>query len=805
MNNQPTSQPTSTLKADILIVDDTPENLRFLSTMLAEQGYEVRKALNGPMALATVQADPPDLILLDIKMPQMNGFEVCERLKSVDITRDIPVIFLSALDDVLDKVKAFNIGGVDYITKPFQFEEVLARVENQLSIRRLQKQLTQQKEAAEKAAQAKSDFLAMMSHEIRTPLNGVLGMTQLLAETELTREQQKFLKIIEMSGETLLAVINDILDFSKIESGQLELEHRPINIRDCIENVCDLLSLKAQEKKLELFYQVAPDVPIMIMGDVTRLHQILMNLLSNAVKFTEQGEVFVEVKVQSDSSEAQSPEFPNLTFAVKDTGIGIPQDKLNRLFKPFSQVDSATSRKYGGTGLGLVICDRLVKLMYGSIGVESQENQGSTFFFNIKTQAVPGHPEPSLNPAVPELINRRVWLVNSHPTTAAILGQQCQYWGLQVEMIATGADLLFKWQKSDRPDVMILDMQLTDMDGLTLASQIYAYDGGKKVPLILLTTLLHHEENSEAIAAIFNSYLLKPVKPAQLFDSLLSILSNIQASTPANQRHKAKLNPRLAEHIPLQILIVEDSVINQELLLTILQKMGYSADVVDNGLAAIEALEKHFYQVIFMDVQMPGMDGLTATRYIVSHWPEKQRPKIIAMTASAFQEDKQNCLEAGMDDYISKPIRIEQVQQMLQKWAKNIPAIPSAVTEPSLVPEVTSLIDRSVIAELEELNPSLPQKMAKRFLEDDAPNAIAQLKQAVAEQNASAMRKCAHSLKGSSALMGAKALSELCLQIEIQGKADDFQNIEELLAELDNQYQQLEQELIQMFTMESEN
>lgn len=782
-------------KADILIVDDTPENLRFLSTMLAEQGYEVRKALNGLMALATVQADPPDLILLDIKMPQMNGFEVCEQLKLAESTRDIPVIFLSALDDVLDKVKAFHVGGVDYITKPFQFEEVLARVENQLSIRRLQKQLTQQKEAAEKAAQAKSDFLAMMSHEIRTPLNGVLGMTQLLAETELTREQQKFLKIIEMSGETLLTVINDILDFSKIESGQLELENRPINLRDCIENVCDLLSLKAQEKNLEILYHVSPDVPVMIMGDVTRLHQILMNLLNNAVKFTEQGEVFIEVNVQPETPEFQSPAI-NLSFAVKDTGIGIPQDKISRLFKPFSQVDSATSRKYGGTGLGLVICDRLVKLMAGNIGVDSTENQGSTFFFNIKTQAVPGHPEPSLNPGIPELMNRRVWLVNSHPTTTKIFRQQCEYWGMVVETSTTAMDLLEKWQNSDRPDVVILDMQLEDMDGLSLGGKLFQPESAKKIPLILLTTLLHHEEHSEAIAAIFHSYLFKPVKPAQLFDALLNVLSDIQAPTPVNQRNKAKLNPNLAENLPLKILIVEDSAINQELLMTILAKMGYTADVVDNGLAAIEALEKRSYQIVFMDVQMPGMDGLTATRYIVSHWSENQRPKIIAMTASAFQEDKQNCLDAGMDDYISKPIRIEQIQLMLQKWAQSIFA---TVTETPVVSSGKSAIDRSVIAELEELSISLPQKMAKRFLEDDAPNAIAQLKQAIAAQNASAMRKAAHSLKGSSALMGAKYLSELCLQMEIKGKTHDFQNIDELLAELDSQYQQVEQELTQLF------
>lgn len=805
MNSQPPFPP----KADILIVDDTPENLRFLSTMLAEQGYEVRKALNGPMALATVQADPPDLILLDIKMPEMNGFEVCEQLKSQEKTREIPVIFLSALDDVLDKVKAFNVGGVDYITKPFHFEEVLVRVENQLSIRDLQKQLTQQKEAAEKAAQAKADFLAMMSHEIRTPLNGVLGMTQLLAETVLSQEQQKFLKIIELSGETLLTVINDILDFSKIESGQLELENRPLNLRDCVENICDLLGLKAQEKNLELLYVVSPDVPQLIMGDVTRLHQILMNLVNNAVKFTDAGEVLIKVETKASSPNVISSNKIRLEFSVKDTGIGIPEDKINRLFKPFSQVDSATSRKYGGTGLGLVICERLVKLMGGNIGVESQENQGSRFFFEIKTQAVAGKREAYLNAGVPELMNRRVLLVSSHQTSREILLEQCRYWGLLPVGLSTATDLMNQWpagigQGSDRPDVILIDMDLPDMDGVTLGRRIQQLDSAEStpqnIPLILLTSLAKYDEQSEAIATIFHTHLLKPVKSSQLFDALMSVFSNTQQSNPRKKKPKAKLAENLAQELPLRILIAEDSSINQELVLTILNKMGYTADVVNNGIEAIEAIKKHPYNIIFMDVQMPEMDGLTAARYIVQNWSDNQRPKIIAMTASAFQEDKQNCLDAGMDDYISKPIRIEQVQEMLQKWSQGIE---TAVTEIERVTEEEkkSAIDPSIIAELQELNPSLPQKMVQRFLAEDAPMAIAQLKQAIQENNSSAMSKAAHSLKGSSALLGAQELSQLCLDLEKKGKAHDFQDIDQLLSQLEEQYQQVQQELTKLVNL----
>jgi CheY-like chemotaxis protein/HPt (histidine-containing phosphotransfer) domain-containing protein len=651
----------------------------------------------------------------------------------------------------------------------------------------------------------------MMSHEIRTPLNGVLGMTQLLAETVLSQEQQKFLKIIELSGETLLTVINDILDFSKIESGQLELENRRLNLRDCIENICDLLGLKAQEKNLELLYVVSPDVPQLIMGDVTRLHQILMNLVNNAIKFTEAGEVLIKVEPKASSPDSISADEIRLQFSVKDTGIGIPEAKINRLFKPFSQVDSATSRKYGGTGLGLVICERLVKLMAGTIGVESEENQGSTFFFEIKTQAVTGKPAAYLNAGVPELMNQRVFLVSAHQTSREILLEECRYWGLLPTGFSTATDLMNQWPDgirlgSDRPGLILIDMDLPDMDGVTLGRRIQQLESAENIPqnslqnipLVLFTSLAKHDEQSEAIATIFHSYLLKPVKSSQLFDVLMNVFSHTQPSTPRQKKPKAKLSQNLADELPLSILIAEDSSINQELVLTILQKMGYTADVVSNGIEAIEALKKHPYNIIFMDVQMPKMDGLTAARYIVQDWSENQRPKIIAMTASAFQEDKQNCLDAGMDDYISKPIRIEQVQEMLQKWSQGIE---TAVSEPDRIPEEKSAIDPSIIAELQELNPSLPQKMVKRFLEEDAPMAIAQLKQAIQENNSSAMSKAAHSLKGSSALLGAQALSQVCLNIEQKGKAHDFQDIDPLLSQLDAQYQQVQQELTKLVNL----
>jgi signal transduction histidine kinase/CheY-like chemotaxis protein len=536
--------------------------------------------------------------------------------------------------------------------------------------RRDKAHLSKAKTDAEAASLAKSAFLANMSHEVRTPMNGIIGMTDLLLESRLNEEQREYAQTVQTSADALLSIINDILDFSKIEAGKLDFESIDFDLRNTLDAISELMVVKADEKELEFACFVQPDVPFLLKGDPGRLRQILLNLTTNAIKFTHQGEVLIQAELLEET-----PTRVYIRFSVKDTGMGIPEALQDRLFKSFSQVDNSTTRKFGGTGLGLAVSKRLVKMMGGSIGVDSQENVGSTFWFTAwLSKQRQGATDPKPQPLPVDLRGKRFLLVDHATANVKLLEAYLQSWHCHVEVADSGDSALKLMADAVREkspfDMAIIEYMLTGMDGVALGRAIKADSELNPMRLMLLTSRGVRGDAARARDAGFDAYLLKPIKQSQLFNAISSVFDAPTDTNTPNPDRPIITRHTLADEDKQRprILMAEDNPVNQKVALIRLNKMGLSTDVVENGRQAVEAVEKNKYDLVLMDIQMPVMDGYSATRAIRQLLSNGQHLPIVAITANAMKGDREKCLEAGMDDYLSKPIDPEKLKTVLDTW-----------------------------------------------------------------------------------------------------------------------------------------
>ena len=786
----------------ILIVDDNSISVTLLAYLLAD--YHTCTANDGETALQLAHSEPqPDLILLDVMMPGMDGHEVCRRLKADPRTTAIPVLFVSSKTEEGDQAQALDLGAVDYITKPIQGAILLARVRTHLALQVRQQDLERLVEqrttelrasmlAAEAANRAKSEFLGNMSHEIRSPMNAILGMTDLVLNSHITDDQRTNLEIVLESAENLLAIINDILDFSKIEAGQLTLEKIPFDLRGQLEDKCAALALTAHKKGLELYLDIAPEVPGSLLGDPLRLKQILINLVNNAIKFTEVGEVVIRVKRLPGN--VSNDQRVCLNFSVADTGIGIPHDRKEAVFQRFTQADGSITRKYGGTGLGLSICQQLVQMMGGTLGMESQEGQGSQFYFTACFhigQRVLSHLDwlreerRSRQDPFP-LAGVRVLLGDRNTTGRVIIQDMLTRCGAIVTGMTDAAALITTWQQAMTTQhpfaVLLLDHAFTPSKMPEIEQMSQAADGTSKLILLSPTDLL--KEHISGMRLYHGCHPLR--KPVRLYALLKTIKHILGKSTTAETKTTVSPPPIPPPVVKTRILLVEDRVDNQRLATLLLERGGYHVTLANNGRECLQRLQNEPFDIVLMDLNMPEMDGLETTRHIRSGTAcatlNPQIP-IIAVTALARKEDEAACLAAGMNGYLRKPYRSEELSKIIEPFAKKTSVAPKKPPPSGATPVIKPVADQAHF-----LN-------KVRILLEEGPEHMQWLQGALTDQRVDQVLKELGWLKALAVDIGANRVKIRAIRLKGIAELKNWDEAQEVYQDLEQEFQKAIQAL----------